>query len=78
MVNAFENGQEKLSKASAMRAVQCGLNHGMRNIAFDVANHYSLSSAELLKVVRPEEAFLGGPLQVEGDVEAILMVLPQI
>lgn len=69
--------RDRLVQASSLRAKYAIQNAGVRSICFDKANDYSLSSSELLRSTREDEAFFGERLIVESNTEDIFSILPE-
>jgi len=66
-----------LVRASDSRAATAMANGGARAIAFDIADDYRISSADLLRVVRPDDGFYGERLVVESETDDVISLLPE-
>ena len=65
-----------IERASDRRAKMAPASGGARQMCFDVANAYSISSLELLQEVRPKDMLETTPLEVSDDTGVLLEMLP--
>ena len=66
-----------LVQASDCRAATAMANGGARAIAFDMTDDYRIASADLLRVVRPDDGFFGERLVVESETDDVISLLPE-
>eukprot|EP00980_Cylindrotheca_fusiformis_P001313 scaffold333_cov133-Cylindrotheca_fusiformis.AAC.39 len=77
LFDLLDDKLEIVREASDARALMAAKSGGTRQIAFDVAKQYSISSFELLQVTRPNDMFQTSPLVVSDESDTLLGLLPE-
>jgi len=71
-----EESWHQVQRASDTRANKACETGGERQICFDLANSYSIASAELLSETRPDDILVVDPLVVSNETSTLLEMLP--